>query len=62
MLFTDVLHFVQTELNHAALAFSVGICLTLYSRTTAFAGYDLMFAHAATKIHAFHGIRFAALL
>ena len=48
---TDVLYFVNGKLYHTALAFGIRICLALDSRSTAFAGNDLVFAMDGGRRH-----------
>jgi hypothetical protein len=42
---TDILHLVQIEMYHTALAFRVRIGLTFYRRTAAFTWYDFVLGH-----------------
>lgn len=46
----DILHFIQIQVDDTALAFGIGISLTLYGRTTTFAGNDFVFRHDEAKI------------
>lgn len=51
IILADVLHLVNAQLHHTALAFGVGICLTLYAFTATLAGDDLMFGHFESMVH-----------
>lgn len=49
-MFTDVLHFIQVQLDHTTLTFGIGVCLTLYWCSTTLARNNLVFGHYFTKI------------
>lgn len=46
----DVLYFIEVELDCTALTFGVGVGLTLYRCTAAFAWNNFVFGHYFTKI------------
>ena len=41
----DILHLVEVEMYNTALAFGIGIRLTLYCRAAALAWYDFVLRH-----------------
>jgi hypothetical protein len=46
VILADILHLVKVQVHYTALAFGIGISLTLNGGAAAFARYNLVFCHS----------------